>query len=122
LYGPIAIYGQESNFTTWRLAKMNLAIRGIGTNLGSEPADSYHKDQYKDLKADFILANAVQHERLGRRSAAGGRPLEVRPAAGGQRRLRLDQPLYLPLGAHRHRRLRHGQRHQSQWNQNSDRL
>jgi len=55
--GDIAIYGQESNFTTWRLAKMNLAIRGIDTNLGPEPADSFHKDQHKDLKADFILAN-----------------------------------------------------------------
>jgi type I restriction enzyme M protein len=55
--GDIAIYGQESNFTTWRLAKMNLAIRGIDTNLGAEPADSFHKDQHKDLKADFILAN-----------------------------------------------------------------
>ena len=55
--GDIAVYGQESNFTTWRLAKMNLAIRGIDANLGSEPADSFHKDQHKDLKADFILAN-----------------------------------------------------------------
>ena len=55
--GDIAIYGQESNFTTWRLAKMNMAIRGIDANLGPEPADSFHKDQHKDLKADFILAN-----------------------------------------------------------------
>lgn len=53
----IAIYGQESNATTWRLAKMNLAIRGIEADLGKEPADSFHKDQHKDLKADFILAN-----------------------------------------------------------------
>jgi type I restriction enzyme M protein len=55
--GDIAIYGEESNFTTWRLAAMNLAIRGIDANLGPEPADSFHKDQHKDLKADFILAN-----------------------------------------------------------------
>ena len=55
--GDIAVYGQESNFTTWRLAAMNLAIRGIDANLGPEPADSFHKDQHKDLKADFILAN-----------------------------------------------------------------
>ncbi len=53
----IAIYGQESNPTTWRLAKMNLAIRGIEANLGSENADTFHKDLHKDLKADFILAN-----------------------------------------------------------------
>ncbi len=55
--GDLAIYGQESNPTTWRLAKMNLAIRGIDSNLGSENADSFHKDLHKDLKADFILAN-----------------------------------------------------------------
>jgi type I restriction enzyme M protein len=55
--GDISIYGQESNPTTWRLAKMNLAIRGIEANLGAEPADSFHQDQHKDLKADYILAN-----------------------------------------------------------------
>ncbi len=53
----IAVYGQESNPTTWRLCKMNLAIRGIEGNLGSSDADSFHNDQHKDLKADFILAN-----------------------------------------------------------------
>jgi type I restriction enzyme M protein len=55
--GDIAVYGQESNPTTWRLAKMNLAIRGIDNNLGAEPADSFHRDLHPDLKADFILAN-----------------------------------------------------------------
>jgi type I restriction enzyme M protein len=55
--GDIAIYGQESNPTTWRLAKMNLAIRGIEADLGKEPADSFHRDLHKDLKADYILAN-----------------------------------------------------------------
>jgi type I restriction enzyme M protein len=55
--GDISVYGQESNSTTWRLAKMNLAIRGIDGNLGPEHADSFHRDQHKDLKADFILAN-----------------------------------------------------------------
>jgi len=53
----IAIYGQESNPTTWRLAKMNLAIRGISGNLGAQHADSFHNDQHKNLKADFIIAN-----------------------------------------------------------------
>jgi type I restriction enzyme M protein len=53
----ISIYGQESNPTTWRLAKMNLAIRGIEANLGPHHADSFHNDLHKDLKADFILAN-----------------------------------------------------------------
>jgi len=55
--GDISVYGQESNSTTWRLAKMNLTIRGIDGNLGPEHADSFHRDQHKDLKADFILAN-----------------------------------------------------------------
>ncbi len=55
--GDISVYGQESNPTTWRLAKMNLAIRGIDANLGPEHADSFHRDLHKDLKADCILAN-----------------------------------------------------------------
>src|SRR5947199_10402852 len=55
--GDIAVYGQESNHTTWRLAKMNLAIRGIEANLGKEHADSFHRDLHPDLKADYVLAN-----------------------------------------------------------------
>jgi len=55
--GDVSVYGQESNETTWRLAKMNLAIRGIEVNLGPEHADSFHRDLHKDLKADYILAN-----------------------------------------------------------------
>jgi type I restriction enzyme M protein len=55
--GDISVYGQESNHTTWRLAKMNLAIRGIESNLGPEHADSFHHDLHKDLKANFVLAN-----------------------------------------------------------------
>lgn len=53
----VSIFGQESNPTTWRLANMNMAIRHIEANLGSENADSFHRDLHKDLKADFILAN-----------------------------------------------------------------
>jgi type I restriction-modification system DNA methylase subunit len=55
--GDIAVYGQESNHTTWRLAKMNLAIRGIDANLGPEHADSFRRDLHPDLKADYVLAN-----------------------------------------------------------------
>lgn len=55
--GDIAVYGQESNPTTWRLAKMNMAIRGIDNNLGAENADSFHRDLHPDVKADYILAN-----------------------------------------------------------------
>ena len=53
--GDISIYGQESNYTTWRLAKMNLAIRGIEGQIAH--GDSFHNDRHPDLKADFILAN-----------------------------------------------------------------
>ncbi len=53
----VSIYGQEANPTTWRLAAMNLAIRGIDFNLGKEPADTFVRDQHPDLRADFVLAN-----------------------------------------------------------------
>lgn len=55
--GDVSIYGQESNPTTWRLAAMNLAIRGIDFNLGREPGDTFTKNQHPDLRADYILAN-----------------------------------------------------------------
>lgn len=53
----ISIYGQESNPTTWKLAKMNLAIRGIAADLGSSNADTFHNDLHKDKRFDYILAN-----------------------------------------------------------------
>ena len=53
----ISIYGQEYTATTYKLAKMNLAIRGISANLGAVPADTFFKDQHPDLKADYIMAN-----------------------------------------------------------------
>jgi len=53
--GDISVYGQESNSTTWKLCKMNMAIRGIDSNI--KWGNSFHDDQHKDLKADFILAN-----------------------------------------------------------------
>ena len=55
--GDISIYGQESNPTTWKLCKMNLAIRGIEGNIGLQNADTFRSDLHKDLKADYILAN-----------------------------------------------------------------
>lgn len=55
--GDLSVYGQESNPTTWRLCKMNLAIRGIEANLGTHPDDTFHHNQHRDLRADFILAN-----------------------------------------------------------------
>jgi type I restriction enzyme M protein len=53
--GDISIYGQESNYTTWRLAKMNLAIRGIDAQIAH--GDTFHNDRHPDLKADWVLAN-----------------------------------------------------------------
>ncbi len=53
----ISIFGQESNPMTWRLAHMNLAIRGIEANLGQQHADTFRRDLHPDLKADYILAN-----------------------------------------------------------------
>jgi len=53
----VSIYGQEKNPTTWRLAKMNLAIRSMYGNLGKYAADTFTEDLHKDLKADFVLAN-----------------------------------------------------------------
>jgi type I restriction enzyme M protein len=55
--GDIAIYGQESNYTTWRLAKMNLAVRGIYANIRWNNEGRFHKDELKDLSFDFIRAN-----------------------------------------------------------------
>lgn len=53
----VSVYGQESISTTYKLAKMNLAIRGISCNLGEQAASTFTNDQHKDLKADFIMAN-----------------------------------------------------------------
>ena len=55
--GDISVYGQENIATTWRLAKMNLAIRHIDANLGDSAGDSFHDDKHPDLRADFVIAN-----------------------------------------------------------------
>jgi type I restriction enzyme M protein len=66
----VSIFGQESNPTTWRLAKMNLAIRGIEANLGPKWADSFHEDLHPGLKADFVLANPPFNDRADSSSGA----------------------------------------------------
>ncbi len=71
--GDISVYGQESNHTTWRLAKMNLAIRGIDYNLGTQHADTFQQDLHPDLKADYVLANPPFNDSDWR-----GRPGDVR--------------------------------------------
>ncbi|EML0255858.1 type I restriction-modification system subunit M [Vibrio vulnificus] len=53
----ISVYGQESNPTTWKLAAMNMAIRGIDFNFGKKNADTFLDDQHPDLRADFVMAN-----------------------------------------------------------------
>ena len=53
----LSVYGQESNSDTWKMAKINMAIRGINANFGKHPADTFHNDQHPTLKADYILAN-----------------------------------------------------------------
>jgi type I restriction enzyme M protein len=55
--GQLSIYGQEFNRTTWRLASMNMAIRGLDFDFGKEPASTYTRPQHPDLRADFIMAN-----------------------------------------------------------------
>jgi type I restriction enzyme M protein len=56
-HGDLKVFGQESNPTTWRLARMNLALRGIDGDLGPEHADSFHRDLHPDLRADYVIAN-----------------------------------------------------------------
>ena len=55
--GEVSIYGQEYNHTTWQLAAMNMAIRGVDFNFGREPANTFTGDQHPDLRADFVMAN-----------------------------------------------------------------
>ncbi|WP_178988647.1 type I restriction-modification system subunit M [Winogradskyella schleiferi] len=62
----VSIYGQEYTSTTYKLAKMNLAIRGISANLGDVPADTFAKDQHPDLKADYIMANPPFNQKAWR--------------------------------------------------------
>jgi len=79
----VSVFGQESNPTTWRLAKMNLAIRGIEADLGRKWADSFHEDLHAGLKADFVLANPPFNDSDwgGDRVRAGERwPYGVPPA------------------------------------------
>ena len=103
--GDISIFGQESNPTTWRLAQMNLAIRGIEANLGPEHADTFHRDLHPDLRADYVLANPPFNDSdwcgNGRRC-----PLAVRHSTRRQRQLRLGAALPPSPRPQRHSRLR----------------
>ena len=61
----VSIYGQEYTNTTYKLCKMNLAIRGISANLGEMAANTFTNDQHKDLKADYIMANPPFNRKNG---------------------------------------------------------
>jgi type I restriction enzyme M protein len=99
--GDVSIYGQESNPTTWRLAAMNLAIRGIDFNLGREPGDTFTRNQHPDLRADFILANPPFNISDWWHGSLTGDPRwEYGTAAGRQRQLRLAAAHALPPQAH----------------------
>ena len=107
--GDISIWGQESNHTTWKLARMNLALRGIEGNIAH--GDSFRNDRHPDLKADYILANPPFNvsdwggEQTARRQAMG-----VWRPAHGQRQLRLGAAHGPSPVAARRRRLRPCQR------------
>ena len=62
----VSIYGQEYTNTTYKLCKMNLAIRGISANLGETAANTFTNDQHKDLKADYIMANPPFNQKAWR--------------------------------------------------------
>jgi methylase of polypeptide subunit release factors len=107
----ISIYGQESNYTTWRLAMMNMAIRGIEAHIAWNEQGSFQNDAFKDLKADYILANPpFNDDDWGGKPAARGRALEIWRAADGQRQLRLGATFHPSPCTHRHGRVRSRQR------------
>ena len=109
--GDLSIYGQESNPTTFKLAKMNLAIRGIEGDLGKEPAELVPQRPASRPESGLCPGQpALQHERLGRRFAARRQALAVWPAAGQQCQLCLGAAFYPPPCIHRRCRFRAGQR------------
>ncbi len=99
----ISIYGQESNQTTWRLAKMNLAIRGIDSSqVKWNNEGSFLNDAHKDLKADFIIANPpFNDQRLERRTVTQRWPLAIRHTACRQCQLCLAAAFCLSPCANR---------------------
>ena len=107
--GDISVYGQEFNYTTWRLAKMNLAIRGIEGQIAH--GDSFHSDRHPDLKADFILANPPFNvSDWGGDRLTDDKRWRYGVPAHAQRQLCLGAAHRPSLGAGRGRRLRARQR------------
>ena len=107
--GDISIWGQESNYTTWRLARMNLAIRGIEGQIAQ--GDTFHNDRYPDLKGRLHpRQSTVQRLRLGRRTTRRRQAVAVRRTPEAQRQLRVGAAHGSPPSAHWHCGLRVGQR------------
>jgi type I restriction enzyme M protein len=107
--GDISIYGQESNYTTWRLAKMNLAIRGIDAQIAH--GDTFHADRTSRPEGRLCARQpALQRQRLARGAADDDVRWVYGVAARGQRQLRLGAALHPPPGADRACRLRARQR------------
>jgi type I restriction enzyme M protein len=103
----LAVYGQEFVGTTWKLARMNLAIRGIDADLGDRSDDSFHRDQHPDLRADFVIANPpLQQGRLVLRDARRRPALGLRHSAGRQRQLRVGAAFRAPPLTDRYGRVR----------------
>jgi|GEM_PF-22116 Type I restriction-modification system methyltransferase subunit len=98
--GDLSIYGQESNPTTWRLCRMNLAIRGIEANVQWNNEGSFLNDAHKDLKADFILANPpFNQEDWGYSKVKGDiRWKYGEPPAGGRRKQKDGSTIYVDGG------------------------
>jgi type I restriction enzyme M protein len=96
----ISVFGQESNPTTWKLARMNLAIRGIEANLGPEPADSFLRDLHPDLRADYVLANPpFNAEDWGCSKVENDARWKYgRPPRGGERRQKSGNSIFVDGG------------------------
>ena len=107
----ISVYGQEFTDTTWKLAKMNLALRGIEADLGDRSADSFTQDLHPDLRADFVLANPPFNVSNWWDAKLQDDPRwKYGTPPAGQRQLRLGAALHPSPVAAGHRRLRPGQR------------
>ncbi len=80
----LSVFGQESNPTTWRLAKMNLALRGIDANLGNEWGDTFHAEKHPDLRADYVIANPPFNQKeWGSERVRGDRRWKYGEPSGG---------------------------------------
>ena len=101
--GDISVYGQESNHTTWKLARMNLAIRRIDADLGRENGDTFHQDLHPDLRADYVLANPPFNiSNWGGERLSADKRWQYGKPPDQQRQLRLAPAHPVPPGPGRH--------------------